>query len=191
LDKQTVIDAQYSFIQNEEQQWILLAQQGDQQAFHQLYLKYHRKIYALCWRMLAEKESAEDACQEAFVQIWRNLSMFKGNSQFYTWAHSVATNCVLGYIRKHKTWWQTVFSQEPNVEVHDQLMLEDATSQIEAKQLDAHIAKLPERARLVFVLFAIEGYRHEEIATMMNMAVGSSKAQYHRARQLLKAWLTA
>jgi RNA polymerase sigma-70 factor (ECF subfamily) len=114
--------------------------------------------------------------------------MFKGDSQFYTWAHSVATNCVLAYVRKHKTWLQRVFS-DTQYQLTEPVSVDEVNKQIESKQLDFYIAKLPEKARIVFVLFAIEGYRHEEISNMMNIAVGSSKAQYHRARQLLKAWL--
>ncbi|OUR74964.1 RNA polymerase subunit sigma-70 [Colwellia psychrerythraea] len=166
------------------------AKQGSQAAFYQLYEKYHRRIYALCWRMLADKDSAEDVCQEVFVVLWQKINNFRGESKFSTWLHSVATNVVLGHLRKHKNWLQRVFSieeqgagvQDPSVSLTD-----DSTLTL----LDQHIARLPERARLVFVLFAVEGYRHEEIATMLTMAVGSSKSQYHRARSLLKESLIA
>lgn len=171
-----------------EQAWIAQAKQGSQSAFYQLYEKHHRQIYALCWRMLADKDSAEDVCQEVFVVLWQKINNFRGESKFSTWLHSVATNVVLGHLRKHKNWLQRVFSieeQGANVVEPSVGLTDDSTLTL----LDQHIARLPERARLVFVLFAVEGYRHEEIAIMLKMAVGSSKSQYHRARNLLKASL--
>ena len=96
----------------------------------------------------------------------------------------LATNIVLAHLRKQKNWLQRVFS------IEDQPQLEEGVEMPDLPELDKQIMKLPERARLVFVLFAVEGYRHEEIANMLNMAVGSSKAQYHRARTLLREWVT-
>jgi len=196
LDNHKVIDGQFATKrvsqEGQEQEWIAQAKQGSQQAFFHLYEKHHKKIYALCWRMLADKDSAEDVCQEVFVVLWQKISNFRGESKFSTWLHSVATNVVLGHLRKQKNWLQRVFSiedqgagqeslQEASVELTDNSTLDE---------LDKHISQLPERARLVFVLFAIEGYRHEEIAKMLKMAVGSSKSQYHRARTLLREWLS-
>ena len=170
----------------EEQVIISRAQQGDQLAFYQLYQKYHRKVYAICWRMLADKDSAEDVCQEVFVQLWQKISNFRGESKFSTWLHSVTSNIVLGHLRKHKNWLQRIFSIEDQT-IQDVAIEMDDTSDLTV--LDQHIARLPERARLVFVLFAVEGYRHEEISKMLDMAVGTSKAQYHRAKSLLREWV--
>lgn len=175
---------------DDEQQWITEAKKGSQTAFYQLYEKHHRRIYALCWRMLADKDSAEDVCQEVFVVLWQKINNFRGESKFSTWLHSVATNVVLGHLRKHKNWIQRVFSiedQGPNIAEPRVDLTDDST----LTMLDQHISCLPERARLVFVLFAVEGYRHEEIALMLKMAVGSSKSQYHRAKSLLKESLIA
>ena len=196
---QKVIDGKALFSANKdrsadesdgEHAWIAQAKQGSQPAFYHLYEIHHKRIYALCWRMLADKDSAEDVCQDVFVVLWQKINNFRGDSKFSTWLHSVATNVVLGHLRKHKNWLQRVFSieeQSSNVAEPSVGLTDDATLTI----LDQHIALLPERARLVFVLFAVEGYRHEEISTMLKMAVGSSKSQYHRARNLLKASLTA
>lgn len=179
-----VIQPQSLFHSDQESQWISLAQQGDQQAFHCLYKSHHRRVYALCWRMLADKDSAEDVCQEVFVQLWQKIGDFRGESKFSTWLHSVTSNIVLGHLRKQKNWLQRVFS------IEGQTLPDIAVDMPELPELDKQIMKLPERARLVFILFAVEGYRHEEIAKMLNMAVGSSKAQYHRARGLLREWVT-
>jgi len=171
---------------DEERVMINLAQQGDQQAFYQLYQKYHRKVYAICWRMLADKDSAEDVCQEVFVQLWQKIANFRGESKFSTWLHSVTNNIVLGHLRKHKNWLQRIFSIEEQTIQEVPVEMEDSSG---LSILDLHISRLPERARLVFVLFAVEGYRHEEISKMLDMAVGTSKAQYHRAKGLLREWV--
>lgn len=184
MNKLKIIDANEAVGPDLESQWITRAQQGDQQAFHRLYENYHRRIYALCWRMMADKDSAEDVCQEVFVQLWQKISNFRGESKFSTWLHSVASNIVLGHIRKNKTWLQRMFS------IEEQAVADTVVEMPECSNLDKKIQKLPERARLVFVLFAIEGYRHEEIANMLGMAVGTSKAQYHRARALLRESLS-
>lgn len=183
MDSHQVIEASERFTQDEELKLVSQAQSGDQHAFHQLYELHHKRVYGLCWRMLADKSSAEDVTQEVFVQVWQKLTSFQGNSKFTTWLHSVTTNIVLSHLRKHKNWLQRVFS------IEDQVVEEHGEEMQEVSQIDKHIMKLPERARLVFVLFAVEGYRHEEIGGMLNMAVGSSKAQYHRAKTLLKAML--
>lgn len=180
MESHQVIDAKALFSPDEEAQIIARAKQGDRQAFYQLYNNYHKRIYALCWRMLADKNSAEDVTQEVFVQLWQHIKNFRGDSKFSTWLHSVATNVVLGHIRKHKSWLARVFS------IEDEVPQEQSAQMSDMSNLDKYIMQLPERARMVFVLFAVEGYRHEEIAKMLNMAVGSSKSQYHRARSLLK-----
>lgn len=187
MNDSQVINAEKLFVTSQEQEWITQAKDGSQAAFHKLYEMHHRQIYALCWRMLADKDSAEDVCQEVFVVLWQKINNFRGESKFSTWLHSVASNVVLGHLRKQKNWFQRVFSiedQEKHKLPEEAAVPLDDSSGLE--ELDRHIAQLPERARLVFVLFAVEGYRHEEIAKMLNMAVGSSKSQYHRAKALLK-----
>ncbi len=191
MNNPKVVDTQKLFVSNQEQEWITQAKDGSQAAFHQLYQMHHRKIYALCWRMLADKESAEDVCQEVFVVLWQKIHNFRGESKFSTWLHSVASNVVLTYLRKQKNWLQRIFSIEDQVKhtlPEEKVVPLDDFSDLDV--LDKHIAQLPERARIVFVLFAVEGYRHEEIAKMLNIAVGSSKSQFHRAKALLKESLS-
>ena len=186
MESSKVIDAEKLFATSQEHEWIAQAKQGSQKAFHQLYESHHRRIYALCWRMLADKDSAEDVCQEVFVVLWQKINNFRGESKFSTWLHSVASNVVLGHLRKQKNWLQRVFSIEDQTMQDVAVEMEDNSG---LTTLDKHIARLPERARLVFVLFAVEGYRHEEIAKMLDMAVGTSKAQFHRAKGLLREWV--
>nr|WP_068544516.1 RNA polymerase sigma factor [Thalassotalea crassostreae] len=178
------MDAKQVFAEKQELEWILQAKQGDRQAFNHLYQLHIGRVYALCYRMLSSADQAEDVAQEVFVQVWLKMDNFRGDAKFSTWLHSVATNTVLTHIRKQKNWLQKVFS------IEEQPQAEQAGNEIsDLSDMDKMILRLPEKARLVFVLFAVEGYRHEEIATMLNMAVGSSKSHYHRARNLLKEWL--
>ncbi|TDF34434.1 RNA polymerase sigma factor [Alteromonadaceae bacterium M269] len=158
--------------------------QGDKRAYRQLYDKHIGRVYALCYRLTADKSLAEDAAQEVFVQLWQKIENYRGDSKFTTWLHSVTSNVTISYLRKQKSWWQKMFSIEDS-----EVMQHGAEESSDSVDLDTYVARLPERARLVFVLHAIEGYRHEEIAKMLNMALGSSKAQFHRSKQLIKEWM--
>tara|TARA_B100002049_G_scaffold35664_1_gene23324 strand:+ start:136 stop:687 length:552 start_codon:yes stop_codon:yes gene_type:complete len=178
-----LIDAEQAFVQQSEHALIERVKSGDQGAYATLYELHVKRVYSLCLRLLADKEHAEDATQEVFVQLWHKIANFDGRSQFSTWLHSVTSNIAISYIRKHKSWLQKVVSFEQSG------MDEQSAADCDGfNGLDKLVLRLPERARMVFVLHAIEGYRHEEIAKMLNMAVGSSKSQFHRARQLLKEW---
>ncbi|BBW92546.1 MULTISPECIES: RNA polymerase sigma factor [Pseudoalteromonas] len=156
---------------------------GDQSAYTMLYQLHIKRVYGLCLRLLADQSHAEDAAQEVFVQVWHKIAMFDGRSQFSTWLYSVASNIAINYLRKQKSWVQKVVSIE-----QDGMDEQSAKDCKGLNGLDKLIVRLPERARMVFVLFAVEGYRHEEIAEQLGIAVGSSKSQYHRARQLLQEW---
>ena len=182
-----LIDAKQAFSNTNTEETIedlvKQSQQGDQAAFAQLYRKHEKPVFALCLRLLADQQHAEDVTQEVFVQLWHKISQFKGQSKFSTWLHSVTSNIAISYLRRHKNWLQKVVSFE------QEGMTEQSVAMCHGLNgLDKLILRLPERARLVFVLHAVEGYRHEEIGTMLNMAVGSSKSQYHRAKQLLREW---
>lgn len=159
-------------------------QQGDSQAYQKLYQQYVGQVYGLCLRLTGDKGLAEDATQEVFIQLWRKIGNFSGDSKFSTWLHSVTSNITISYLRKQKGWIQRMFNIEDSEAAN-----REAEASTDSVDLDAFVQRLPERARIVFVLHAIEGYRHEDIANMMNMAVGSSKAQFHRAKNLLKEWM--
>ena len=178
-----LVDAKQAFLDEQEQVLITRCQSGCQSAFASLYERYGNKVYALSLRLTADREHAEDVSQEVFIQLWHKIGQYQGQSKFSTWLYSVTSNIAVSYLRKQKSWLQKVVS------------IEDNGMDIEALNecpmlggLDKLIVRLPERARLVFVLHAVEGYRHEEIADMLGMAVGSSKSQFHRARQLMQEW---
>ncbi|MCL1078112.1 RNA polymerase sigma factor [Parashewanella spongiae] len=166
---------------SEEHQLIALASSGDKQAFKSLYETHHKRVYALAYRLAGGHDLAHDITQECFIRLWDKLPSYRGESQFSTWLHRLCVNQTLTMIKSQKSFWNRLFSADalPEYSIND-----------DYHELDQMILKLPERARVVFVLFAIEGYRHEEIADLLNMAVGTSKAQYYRARQLLKEMLS-
>lgn len=161
------------------------AQQGDRQAYHALYKHYHQRVYALCYRLTADTGMAEDATQEVFIQLWQKLKNYTWKSRFSTWLHSVATHITVSYMRKQKSWVAHML----NIETSPEVQALDASRCTSEVDLEALIVRLPERARVVFVLHAIEGYRHDDIAALLNIAIGTSKAQFHRARGMLTKWL--
>lgn len=167
-----------------EQTLIARAQAQDKEAFKALYDAHLSRVYGLCFRLCADKSMAEDATQEVFIQLWQKISTFNGQSKFSTWLHSVAANITISYIRKQKGWWQRMMN------IEDSNLTEQASlGSLHDTELEKWILQLPERARLVFVLHAIEGYRHKQIAEMLKIAVGSSKAQFHRARHMIEEWM--
>jgi len=161
------------------------ARGGDRSAFEQLYRSHCSRIYALCWRLCGgDRSLAEDMLQEAFVRAWNKLDQFRGDSRFATWLHRLAVNVILSdrRIRVRRLQRET-----PMYDAVEQTAVgeRDVSAGLN-RDLEAAISGLPERARTVLVLYDIEGYRHQEIAQMTGMAVGSSKAQLHRARALVR-----
>ena len=163
---------------------ILAAQKGDMQAFKRLYAEHLARVYSICFRLCADKSQAEDATQEVFIQLWKSIAKFQGNSQFTTWLYSLASKVTISYLRRQKNWWQKMFSIE-----HSDIEAKFAEDVPDLVKLEKVLIKLPERARWVFVLHAVEGYRHEQIAKLLDIAEGTSKAQFHRARQLVEEYL--
>lgn len=179
---------------DDDEQLVVLLKQGNQNALKQLYDKYINRTYALSLRLSGDREIAEDITQEVYVQVWQKIHNFRGDSKFSTWLQSVTSNVAISHMRKQKPWWRSWFgSDEQNQQALDAQEISDDYSDYDLSRsgLDKHIASLPEQARVVFVLFAIEGWRHEEISKELGIAVGSSKAQYHRAKQLLQKQLLA
>jgi RNA polymerase sigma-70 factor (ECF subfamily) len=162
---------------------------GSAAAFERLYRLHVGRIYGLCLRMTGNRETAEDCAQEAFIQAWRNLPRFEARSSFGTWLHRIAVNSVLAQARRRSE--RT--GEEASVDDQVAETLADASLGEGGGGLDleAAIAALPPGARHVLVLAGIYGYTHEETAAMLGVAVGTCKAQLHRARQLLSRRLDA
>ena len=153
---------------------------GDSRAFEALYRAHVDRVYGLCLRMTGNVGEAEDCAQEAFIQAWKKLGRFRGDSAFGTWMHRIAVNAVLGRIRKSKR-------EQDRIQVAAEMASSPASlgDSGELRDLADAIDRLPEGARHVFVLNAVYGYSHEESSDMLGVAVGTTKAQLHRARRLL------
>ena len=170
---------------NEEARWVRQAQRSDQGAFEKLYRLHIDKVYGLCLRMTGSVAEAEDCAQEAFIQAWNKLDKFRGDSAFATWLHRIAVNSVLGRMRKSKR-------EQDRIQIAADVAPSPASigDSGNLRDLSDAVDRLPEGARHVFVLSAIYGYSHEEAGEMLGIAVGTSKAQLHRARRLLSQQLT-
>ena len=161
------------------------AQSGDQVAFQELYRLHAGRVYALCLRLTGDAAAAEERTQDAFVRLWEKLRSFRGESAFTSWLHRLVVNVVLNERR-------TSGRRERRVEpASDPATLErpgraGEPTVVLTIDLERAIAELPDGAREVFVLFDIEGYGHHEIARMVGIAEGTSKAQLFRARRLLR-----
>ncbi len=171
----------------EERKLVAAAVAGSAAAFEALYRRHASRIYGLCLRMTGHHHTAEDCVQEAFVQAWRSLPKFEARSAFGTWLHRIAVNSVLQQARRRSEPLGTGDSAEREVAE----VLADGTTcdPGSARDIEAAIATLPPGARHVLVLAGIYGYSHEEAASMLGIAVGTCKAQLHRARTLLGARL--
>jgi RNA polymerase sigma-70 factor (ECF subfamily) len=171
----------------EERRLVAAAAGGSSAAFEALYRRHAAHVYGLCLRMTAQHHTAEDCTQEAFVQAWRNLPRFETRSAFGTWLHRIAVNTVLQQARRRREQLGTEDSVER--EVADVLADVTAADPDMARDIETAIAALPAGARHVLVLAGIYGYSHDEAAGMLGIAVGTCKAQLHRARALLGARL--
>ena len=164
------------------------AQQGDLVAFERLYRDNERKVFGLCFRLSSDPALAEELTQEVFVRAWRKLSSFRGDSAFSSWLYPLTVNVALSERRSRKRRDARIVATE------DPASLERAprTPAPEASfDLEKAMAALPPGARAVFVLHDVEGRTHEEIASLLGLAAGTSKAQLHRARRLLREALAS
>lgn len=162
------------------------AQASDREAFDVLYERCVGRVYALCLRMVADRPEAERLTQDVFVRAWQRLSSFRGESEFTSWLHRLTVNVVLEDMRATRRRNMRVV----NVENPTEFEATTANSRLdEHMDLERAIARLPPGARHALVLHDIEGFKHEEIARMLGTAVGTVKAQLHRARQLLRGRL--
>jgi RNA polymerase sigma-70 factor, ECF subfamily len=159
------------------------AQRRDPIAFEQLYRSHVRRVYAICLRMSANLTRAEELTQKAFVTVWEKLPLFRGESAFSSWLHRIAVNTVLSDMRAEQRRARRVFGTEDPALFETAFISAPTGARIDLEQA---IATLPPHARTVFVLHDIEGWQHHEIAAELGVAVGTTKAQLHRARKLLQ-----
>ena len=159
------------------------AQAGDAVAFRELYRAHAGRVFAVCLRMAGDRAEAEELTQDVFVRAWERLRQFRGDSAFGTWLHRLAVNVVLMARRARGRREQRVVPVPEPAAVERPAAGPGPGLSID---LERALAKLPDGARDVFVLHDVEGYRHAEIAAMLGIAEGTSKAQLFRARRLLR-----
>ena len=166
----------------DEHTLLATARRGDTRAFEGLYRALAPSVYGFCLRLARDSTEAQDCVQETFVRAWQRLGDFRGESRIGTWLHRIALNEVLGRRRHRAVEHRHLATVDPSARrsFNDSATMQD---------LEEAITRLPERARDVFVLYAIYGYTHEEIGSMLGVNEGTSKSQLHRARKLLIASL--
>jgi RNA polymerase sigma-70 factor (ECF subfamily) len=168
------------------------AKQGDAQAFESLYDRHKRRVYSLCLRMTANTAEAEDLTQEAFLQLYRKIATFRGESAFSTWLHRLSVNVVLMHLRKKGL--PVVSLEETTQASGDEdtpkkdFGAEDVAlaGSIDRLQLQKAVDSLPPGYRTIFVLHDVQGYEHNEIAGIVGCSIGNSKSQLHKARMKLR-----
>jgi RNA polymerase sigma-70 factor (ECF subfamily) len=163
---------------------------GDMQSFEELYDRHNRRVYSLCLRMTQNTAEAEDLAQEAFIQLFRKIGSFRGDSAFTTWLHRLTVNQVLMHFRKRSVKMErTTEEGETPVQIVRGTENPNAMPVLDRIALDRALVQLPPGYRTVFVLHDVEGHDHEEIAKFLGIAVGTSKSQLHKARMKLRKLL--
>ena len=174
-----------------EAELIEKAKLGDAHAFQALYDKHKRRVYSLCLRMTSNTAEAEDLTQEAFLQLYRKIGTFRGESAFSTWLHRLSVNVVLMHLRKKSL--PVVSLEETTQPGEDDTPKKDFGAEdmalagsIDRLQLQKAVDDLPPGYRTIFVLHDVEGYEHNEIADIVGCSIGNSKSQLHKARMKLR-----
>lgn len=166
------------------------AAKGEMAAFEELYQRHNRRVYSLCLRMLQNAHEAEDLTQEVFIQLYRKIGSFRGDSAFTTWLHRMTVNQVLMHFRK-----RSVKNEKTTEEGETPVQVVSGTENprkmpvVDKIALDRAIAQLPKGYKTVFILHDIEGHEHEEVARILGCSVGTSKSQLHKARMKLRKLL--
>lgn len=157
-------------------------QKMDRKAQKMLYERYSPILFGMAMRYASCSSEAEDMLQEAFINIFKHIEQFKGHGSFEGWMKRILINAAIGYIRKYKKHINDNFDEIQEIQIKD-ISFND--NDFTKEELLKAINELPEGFRLVFNLYAIEGYKHREIADMLEIQVGTSKSQYSRARKIL------
>ncbi len=163
---------------------VTLAQSGDSHAFERLYRQHVNRVHSLVRRMVPDAD-ADEMTQDVFVRAWQKLGGFRGESAFGTWLHRLAVNLMMeqraALGRSRKRW------SGDDAAIADHPARRDTID--EGLDLDDAVGRLPDGMRQVFVLYDVEGYQHDDIATLLGISIGTSKSQLHRARMALRQHL--
>lgn len=145
-------------------------------------------MYNVCTRMLGDTDLAADALQEAFISAFRKLDSFEGRASFGAWLKRIVVNRCLSHLNKQPLWEESL-----EADMHEQLVadpLPGPAGEINSQRIHAAIKSLPKGCRIIFSLYQLEGYDHQEISEILNITVSTSKSQYHRAKKLLQQKLS-
>jgi RNA polymerase sigma-70 factor, ECF subfamily len=164
--------------------YVATAAAGDVRAFEHLYKTHLPKVHSLVRRMAAGRDT-DELTQDVFVRVWQKLDTFRGDSAFSTWLHRLAVNVVIERFRTERTRRQRIQDGE---EIFETLPSPSRSGDL-SMDFETALMKLPDGAREIFVLHDVEGYKHHEIATLLEISAGTSKAQLHRARMMLRRHL--
>lgn len=168
------------------------AAHGSMAAFEEIYSRYHRRVYAICLRMLRNTTEAEDLTQDVFLQLYRKIGSFRGDSAFSTWLHRLSVNEVLMHFRKRNVKFEkTTEKGDPPVQVVSGTENPKRMSIVDKIALEDAIQQLPPGYRNVFVLHDVRGYEHDEVANILGCAAGTSKSQLNKARAKLQKLLNS
>lgn len=163
---------------------------GDMTAFEELYVKYNRRVFGLCLRMMQSHAEAEDLAQEIFVTLFSRLGTFRGEAAFATWLHRLTVNHVLMHFRKGRVRRERITDDgETPLEIVAGTENPSRMAILDRITLDSAIGQLPPGYRLVFILHEIHGHEHHEIAEILGCSIGTSKSQLHKARMKLRRLL--
>ncbi len=171
------------------------AQQGDSDAFSALFHAHKARIYSVCLRMTNNAAEAEDLTQDAFLQVFRKIATFRGDSAFSTWLHRIAVNTVLMHFRKkslNQVPLDEPYSNSDGAKIRREYGTRDnhLAGCVDRVALARAIKELPHGYRTIFLLHEIEGYEHQEIAEMLGCSVGNSKSQLHKAKLRIRELLS-
>jgi RNA polymerase sigma-70 factor (ECF subfamily) len=176
---------------NSERSLVQRAQDGDQEAFATLFQLHKKRVYSVCLQMTKDVADAEDLTQEAFLQVFRNLHSFRGDSAFSTWLYRIAVNTVLMKLRRRKS--PPVLSLDEPVSAESPSLKRDVgiadlnlSGAIDRIALGRAIEELPEGCRQIFDLHEVQGLQHHEIARQLECSIGNSKSQLHKAKMKMR-----
>lgn len=170
--------------------WVSESQRGNIRAFELLYREFYQRLFLFCRRMSGNTQGAEEAVQESFIKAWQALPQFRQESHFYTWLRKIAARLLIdkARLKQEKIWQNRIDLEDEHFAKEVQLHANsNRQGHLEINiDLEKLIALLPEGARNILIMHDIEGYQHQEIAELMGIATGTSKAQLSRARSLLR-----
>jgi len=151
-----------------------------------LYRKYAKKMYGICMSYAGKRDVAQDILQESFIKIFKKIKDFNMEGSLEGWVRKIVVNTAIDHLRKEKRS-HSFISEE--VEINDNSESAFGYENLKTQDILEQVSKLPEGARLVFNLYAIDGFTHKEIAHKLKISEGTSKSQFNRARKLLMSWL--